>query len=291
MIQVRPLPSGPTASRRSSRLGRCRICRRCVKALCQRVPVVMEHREQPVQAPLQPLSVRSPRWACQEFREVVVFVLLRLTCRHTDHPQQAYAIDAQRSGPPPQATRQFWRVRAIELAGQCIELAVNRHLIPPRSPAGIHPTPCHYPCCRWEGNFVRPWCRHIACFLAGGTAGKLRRVKGQSPHDRNGTCTPGGRCGGCRPASESSAGCRMACQQVSHGEGQTATTAVRVKLLQLLAEMSERCPEWRFGQTVANLAAGARQPADPHGIWDVEDEELVAALERHLAPATEAPSR
>ncbi len=70
-------------------------------------------------------------------------------------------------------------------------------------------------------------------------------------------------------------------------------TAVRMKLLQLLAAMSERYPEWRFGETVANLAAWARQPPEPHdmGIWDVEDEELVAALERHLAQATEAASR
>lgn len=43
-------------------------------------------------------------------------------------------------------------------------------------------------------------------------------------------------------------------------------------------------PEWRVGQLFANVAVWARQPSEPHdtGIWDVEDDELLAALERHL---------
>jgi hypothetical protein len=38
-------------------------------------------------------------------------------------------------------------------------------------------------------------------------------------------------------------------------------------------------PEWRFGQLVANLttAAGCQ---GPEAIWDVEDEQLLAAAER-----------
>jgi hypothetical protein len=62
-------------------------------------------------------------------------------------------------------------------------------------------------------------------------------------------------------------------------------TAVRNRVLQLLAQMSERYPEWRFGQLVANAAMWARQPTEPHdtGIWDVEDEEIAAALEGHLS--------
>jgi hypothetical protein len=66
-----------------------------------------------------------------------------------------------------------------------------------------------------------------------------------------------------------------------------------MRLLQMLPQMSERYPEWRFGQTVANLAAWARQPTEPGdtGIWDVEDEELLAALERHLAQAPERAAR
>ena len=50
-------------------------------------------------------------------------------------------------------------------------------------------------------------------------------------------------------------------------------TAVREKVLRLLAQMSERYPEWRLGQLVANVAVWARQPTEAHdtGIWDVED--------------------
>jgi hypothetical protein len=60
---------------------------------------------------------------------------------------------------------------------------------------------------------------------------------------------------------------------------------VRKEVIRLLAELSERHPEWRFGQTVANVALWARQPTEPHdtAIWDVEDEQLLAALERHLS--------
>jgi hypothetical protein len=69
-------------------------------------------------------------------------------------------------------------------------------------------------------------------------------------------------------------------------------TAVREKVLRLLAEMSERYPEWRLGQLVANVAGWARQPTEPYdtGIWDVEDNELLATLERHLAQAKEKVS-
>ena len=62
-------------------------------------------------------------------------------------------------------------------------------------------------------------------------------------------------------------------------------TGVRKELLRLLGDMSECHPEWRLGQMVANVAAWARQPTEPNdtGIWDVEDQELLAALESHLA--------
>jgi hypothetical protein len=67
---------------------------------------------------------------------------------------------------------------------------------------------------------------------------------------------------------------------------------VREKVLELLAQMSERYPEWRLGQLVANAASWARQPTEPHdtGIWDVEDEEMLSALERHLKQAKEKVS-
>jgi hypothetical protein len=64
---------------------------------------------------------------------------------------------------------------------------------------------------------------------------------------------------------------------------------VREKVLLLLAQMSERYPGWRLGQLVANVASWARQPTQPYdtGIWDVEDEEMLAALERHLKQVKE----
>jgi hypothetical protein len=66
-------------------------------------------------------------------------------------------------------------------------------------------------------------------------------------------------------------------------------TPAREKILLLLAQMSERYPEWRLGQMVANVASWARQPTEPYdtGIWEVEDEEMLAALERHLKQAKE----
>jgi hypothetical protein len=50
----------------------------------------------------------------------------------------------------------------------------------------------------------------------------------------------------------------------------------RQELLRLIEEMSEAYPEFRLGQLIANLAFWAR--ADQEGaVWNVEDEELIAA--------------
>jgi hypothetical protein len=51
--------------------------------------------------------------------------------------------------------------------------------------------------------------------------------------------------------------------------------------LQALSELSVEFPEWRFGQMIANLAVVARG-ATGEAIWDVEDEELLAAIHRQL---------
>ena len=58
-------------------------------------------------------------------------------------------------------------------------------------------------------------------------------------------------------------------------------TNTRGELLQVLAELSEECPEMRMGQLVANLATLAKG-AVVEAIWDVEDEELVPAARRQL---------
>ena len=58
-------------------------------------------------------------------------------------------------------------------------------------------------------------------------------------------------------------------------------TTTREDLLRVLAELTKECPEMRMGQLIANLATLARGPA-VEAIWDVEDEELLAAAERQL---------
>lgn len=51
----------------------------------------------------------------------------------------------------------------------------------------------------------------------------------------------------------------------------------QTELQTLLAELWRRYPAWRFGQLVANVAGWADQE-----IWDVEDEQLLAAAQEHL---------
>ena len=57
----------------------------------------------------------------------------------------------------------------------------------------------------------------------------------------------------------------------------------RREILRLLEKLSEREPEVRFGQLIANLAVVARG-AEPSAVWDMEDEELLAAARRQLKP-------
>jgi hypothetical protein len=62
----------------------------------------------------------------------------------------------------------------------------------------------------------------------------------------------------------------------------------RAELLAAITELCRRYPDWRFGQLVANVAGWADQE-----IWDVEDEQLLAATQSHLqqlAPSQAAAS-
>lgn len=62
----------------------------------------------------------------------------------------------------------------------------------------------------------------------------------------------------------------------------------RGDLLEAIAELGRRYPNWRLGQLVANVAGWADQE-----IWDVEDEQLLAAVRLHLqqpAPPEPAPA-
>ncbi len=57
------------------------------------------------------------------------------------------------------------------------------------------------------------------------------------------------------------------------------TDSPRTELLNTLARLSVAIPEWRLGQMIANLAVIARSTAS-EAIWDVEDQELLAAVHR-----------
>lgn len=59
-------------------------------------------------------------------------------------------------------------------------------------------------------------------------------------------------------------------------QGQT-----RGELLAALAELGQRRPEWRLGQTMANVAMTAGR-MDPGGVWELEDEEALAAVRELL---------
>jgi hypothetical protein len=59
------------------------------------------------------------------------------------------------------------------------------------------------------------------------------------------------------------------------------TNPMREDVLHALGELSVIFPDWRLGQMIANLAVVARG-ATGEAVWDVEDEELLAAIRRQL---------
>jgi len=61
---------------------------------------------------------------------------------------------------------------------------------------------------------------------------------------------------------------------------------IRSELLSRLEELSRALPEMRFGQLIANMALVARG-AEEGAIWDMEDEELLAAVNWQLAELLE----
>ena len=59
------------------------------------------------------------------------------------------------------------------------------------------------------------------------------------------------------------------------------TNSQRDELLQCLRMLCDESPELRFGQLIANLAVVARG-AEESAVWDMEDDELLAAAQRQL---------
>lgn len=63
----------------------------------------------------------------------------------------------------------------------------------------------------------------------------------------------------------------------------------RLELLAALAELSRIRPEWRMGQTLANLAMTAGR-LEASGVWDLEDEEALEAAHILIEQESEASS-
>jgi hypothetical protein len=56
---------------------------------------------------------------------------------------------------------------------------------------------------------------------------------------------------------------------------------LKQEILRVLSELVEQCPDVRFGQLMVNLSCIARGPT-PEAVWDMEDDELLAATRAHL---------
>ena len=67
----------------------------------------------------------------------------------------------------------------------------------------------------------------------------------------------------------------------------------RTELLIALTELGLLFPDWRLGQTLANLAMAAGHP-ESSAVWDLEDSEALAAarrlIDRHAGRQVEDPS-
>jgi len=57
------------------------------------------------------------------------------------------------------------------------------------------------------------------------------------------------------------------------------TSTCNPELLAALAELISLFPDWRVGQTMANLAIAAGR-TDSGGVWELEDAEALAAARR-----------
>jgi hypothetical protein len=68
-----------------------------------------------------------------------------------------------------------------------------------------------------------------------------------------------------------------------------STEDVRKELLEALAELGRIHSAWRLGQMLSNLAMAAGH-LDAGAVWDLEDDEALAAARRLLAGRAEVPA-
>ena len=64
----------------------------------------------------------------------------------------------------------------------------------------------------------------------------------------------------------------------------------RADLLAALDELGSLRPQWRLGQTLANVAMAAGR-LDAGGVWDLEDEEALEAARNLLRQYTQRPTQ
>jgi len=64
------------------------------------------------------------------------------------------------------------------------------------------------------------------------------------------------------------------------------TAETRAELLEALAELGRAHPNWRLGQALSNLAMAVGR-LDAGGVWDLEDDEALAAARRLLGSCLE----
>jgi hypothetical protein len=69
----------------------------------------------------------------------------------------------------------------------------------------------------------------------------------------------------------------------------SSTEATRLELLDALSQLSRLRPEWRLGQTVANLAMTAGR-LDAGSVWELEDEEALSAARALIEQYSETDS-
>ena len=69
----------------------------------------------------------------------------------------------------------------------------------------------------------------------------------------------------------------------------SSSEQTRFDLLAALAQLSHLRPEWRLGQTLANLAMTAGK-LESSGVWDLEDEEALAAAQLLIKQQSEVES-
>ncbi len=67
------------------------------------------------------------------------------------------------------------------------------------------------------------------------------------------------------------------------------TEGTRTELLEALAELGRMHPNWRLGQTLSNLAMAVGR-LDAGGVWDLEDDEALAAARRLLDRRSAVPA-